>query len=130
MNADDLIVSDEALYNLQTAFADVDLRTRAPRGSGGLELLLLERQHVKIRMRREENHVRPHFHIEYKKESSASYSIEPFERLAGDLPLKYEERVRGWVLERQKDLLATWEALQRSDVRELVHAKRKGLTRR
>jgi len=76
-------------------------------------------------MRREQNHAKPHFHIEYKRESSASFSIDPFARLAGDLPMKYEDRVRDWIVQHQKDLLATWYALQKGDVCELVQAKEK-----
>jgi hypothetical protein len=123
MSSDPQIVSDSALSDLQDALAAVDLWSRKSAQSGRMQLVLLKRQHVKIRMRREQNHSLPHFHIEYKKESSASYPIEPFQRLAGDLSYEYEDRVSDWIVVNQKNLLATWEALQKGDVRELVQAK-------
>jgi hypothetical protein len=41
-------------------------------------------------MWQEQNHQRPHFHIEYKQEYSASYSVDTMERLAGEMPNRYE----------------------------------------
>lgn len=74
-------------------------------------------------MRREQNHPLPHFHIEYKQEYSASYSIDPYSRLCGELPRKYEAKVRSWILSHQQELLSTWERLQKDGPLELVQEK-------
>ena len=119
-------MSDEALAALQNSLATIDLSTERRPFSAGFELLLLKCDHVTIRMRPEKNHALPHFYVGYKQISSASYSIDPIARLAGDLPLKYERVVMDWIAEHQKDLLATWEALKSgADVRDLVQHKPK-----
>lgn len=116
-----LIVSQDALSRLQSALAEVDLLERKG-GENTFSLMLLKKDNVKIRMRRENNHAKPHFHIEYKNELEASYSIDPFARLAGQMPKKHENKVSDWILDNQKNLLATWEKLQTQDVTELIQA--------
>jgi len=72
-------------------------------------------------MRAERNHGRPHFHIEYKREYSASYAVDTLERLAGNMPRKYEKPVLQWASQRQQWLVDTWENLNAGeDVREMI----------
>ena len=86
----------------------------------------MEKQHVKVRMRPENNHALPHFHLEYKNQYSASYQISPFKQLAGQMPKKYEQKLSEWIINNQNNLLSTWDALKAGkDVRELVIEKRK-----
>ena len=61
------------LKGLQKRFAEVDLLHRAE-NSSGLEFLVLQLAETKVRIYKEQNHARPHFHIEYKKIYSASYT--------------------------------------------------------
>src|SRR5436309_586466 len=105
---------------LQTSLAWVDLFA-SPSRSDATKFLVLQKEHVKVRMRPETNHALPHFHIEYKKQYAASYQIDPLQRLAGDMPKQYEEKVWDWIVEHRTELLATWAALKDGkDVRELV----------
>ncbi|MFC2085779.1 DUF4160 domain-containing protein [Bacteroidota bacterium] len=84
-----------------------------------VKLLLDEIGHLKLRMRPERNHMLPHFHVEYKRQYTGSFSIDPLNLLKGDLPNKYEKQVLAWAKPRIKCLLATWSNLQAGmDVRE------------
>ena len=85
-------------------------------------LLKLEQLPVKVRMHAERNHQRPHFHIDFKGgEYSASYAVDNLERLAGNMPAKYEKPVMEWAAKHQRSLAATWTSLLAGqDVRELV----------
>lgn len=74
--------------------------------------MLLQHEHVKVVMRPDRNHSLPHFHLKFKKQYSASYQIDPFKRLAGDLPVRYEQRVTDWIAKHQNDLLTTWKAMK------------------
>lgn len=40
--------------------------------------------------------------------TAASYQIQPFRKLAGDMPKKYEKKVSDWIENNQANLLATW----------------------
>lgn len=51
-----------------------------------IKALLFKLNNITLRMRQEQNHARPHFHIEYKNQYSASYAIDTFEKLAGRSP--------------------------------------------
>jgi hypothetical protein len=62
-------------------------------------------------MRAENNHARPHFHIEYKKEYKASYVIDTLECLAGNMPKRYEKPILEWASTRREKLLEIWEGL-------------------
>ena len=85
---------------------------------------LFRLEHITVRMRKESNHSRPHFHIQYKNQYSASYAVDNLERLAGNIPSKYEKPVLKWATRYQKSLRVTWEKLQAGeDVRELISAE-------
>lgn len=74
--------------------------------------VLYRLQHTALKMRKESNHGRPHFHIEYKNEHSASYAIDTLEKLAGYVPPKYEMPLLKWATSHQASLLLTWNQLQ------------------
>ena len=70
-------------------------------------------QYKKIRVEirtREDNHQCAHFHIcLIGKNQSASYRIDNFEKLSGDIPLAVEKQILQWAY-LQKDLLkVAWE---------------------
>ena len=62
-------------------------------------------------MWQEQNHRRPHFHIKYKGEYSASYSVDTLERLAGEMPKRYEGPILEWASANREFLTANWEQL-------------------
>ncbi len=122
----ELRVTEADVEQLQHALALADLLSRPNRQDGVIELLLLQLNHTKVRMRPENNHQRPHFHIEYKQLYSASYAVDNFECLAGQMPRKYEDPILKWASERQDALRATWEKLVAGeDVRELIMVKQR-----
>ncbi len=67
---------------------------------------------VIVRMRSEHNHQRPHFHIEYKQQFNASYAIDTLEKLAGNMPDRYEKRVLEWAVDKKTALISIWNNLQ------------------
>ena len=62
-------------------------------------------------MYKESAHRRPHFHLEYKMEHEASYALDNFERLAGWMPLKYEETILPFARAHQGQLIERWHSL-------------------
>lgn len=105
-----------AVTELQRELAFVDLEDRE-----SLKALILQLGFTKVRMRPEHNHQRAHFHIEYKRQYSASYAVDTLDRLAGDMPKKYERPVLEWAAKYRGSLNATWERLNAGDdIRELV----------
>lgn len=103
------------LESLQGRLAEAD--RQRPSNSKTFELILFKRQHTLLRMRPETKHGRPHFHIEYKREFSASYAIDSLERLAGYMPPKYEEHILTWAATHIRELQATWHQLQKGGER-------------
>ncbi len=63
-------IDDGSVNELQQLLALVDLYTEG--SASEIKALLLRLGHTKVRMRPEHNHSRPHFHIEYKQQYSAS----------------------------------------------------------
>jgi hypothetical protein len=112
-------IGNGSVNELQQLLALADLYTEG--SASEIKALLLRLGHTKVRMRPEHNHSRPHFHIEYKQQYSASYAVDTLERMAGDMPKKYEAPVLEWARKYQQSLAATWERLNSGeDVRELV----------
>lgn len=112
-------IGSGSVHELQQLLALVDLYTEG--GPSNIKALLLRLRHTKVKMWPERNHSRPHFHIEYKQQYSASYAVDTLERMAGDMPKKYEAPVLEWAAKYQQSLAATWERLNAGeDVRELV----------
>ena len=114
MEADSLSAQD--LTGLQRALALADLAGDRPdtvtEGPGSLELLIARFNHVKVEMYREQGpHKRPHFHIEYKRQYRASYTIDTLERIVGYMPRQYERPVLEWAQSIQPRLANYWEHL-------------------
>jgi hypothetical protein len=77
---------EKELAKLQDAFAMVDLFVRRTRDTAEMEILVKKLQSIRIRMDGNQNHKRPHVHIDYgNKYHAASYAIDTGERLVGDL---------------------------------------------
>jgi hypothetical protein len=107
------------LAELQDLLAFVD-SIEANQGQA-VKATLYNRGPIKLRMRPETNHARPHFHIEYKQDYSASYAVDTLELLAGSMPQKYEKPMLTWAKENQVVLLETWNhMIAGGDFRELV----------
>ena len=100
------------LTDLQKALAITDL-SNAPAAAGDhlLKLLVMRTDHVELRMYKEVGHQRPHFHLEYKREYSASYALDTFEVLAGYMPARYERAILSMAKSKRNELIATWESL-------------------
>lgn len=112
-------ISQKDVDELQLELSLVDPQPNT--GSSFTKATLFRLEHTTVRMRQEGNHARPHFHIQYKNQYHASYAVDNFERLAGNVPEKYEKPILNWAARNQRSLLATWEKLQAGeDVRELV----------
>lgn len=108
-------VSQSDLAELQAALARADaIQQRSPESSSGgdMSLLLWRRSHIKLQMYSEiAGHNRPHFHIAYKRQYSASYAIDTLERLCGYVPRRYEELAIEWARPRQAALRDIWNSL-------------------
>lgn len=103
---------------LQLLLSTVEPR---PKSRSFTKAVLFRLRDTTLRMWKENNHQRPHFHIEYKKQYKASYAIDNFQRLAGDVPVKYEKPILEWAARNQKSLKLTWEKLRAGEnIRELV----------
>lgn len=111
-------IGQKCVAELQSQLAFVDLY--AETSAENIKALLYRRLHTKVRMRREQNHQRPHFHIEYKQQYSASYAVDTLELMAGDMPKQYEVPILEWAANHRKFLAAKWESLNAGeDVREI-----------
>jgi hypothetical protein len=112
-------ISQKDVDQLQLELSLVDPQRNE--SSSFQKAILFRLEHTTVRMRKEGNHSRPHFHIQYKNQYSASYAVDNFERLAGIIPSKYEKPILNWASRNQKSLRVTWDKLQAGeDVRELV----------
>jgi len=67
---------------------------------------------IVIRMNKEDGgrHHTPHIHASHD-EHEASYDIETCERLAGELTMDDEYRVKAWITLHRDDLRANWKLL-------------------
>jgi hypothetical protein len=102
------------LKSIQDKLADVDFEaTISAAAKAGIHpYIVYKRDQLKIRIYKEKNHQRPHFHIEYKKELKASYAISPVRRIAGKMPARYERPMLAWATSNQAILLSIWNGLQ------------------
>jgi hypothetical protein len=78
------------------------------------EPLLIHRTgHIKLFIYQEPTeHRRPHFHIAFKKEYNASYAIDDFSRIVGEMPKRYEAIMLSWAKKHQAMLQHRWEQIQ------------------
>lgn len=117
---------EQEAAELQRQLATIDLLSTPsrPSRSGWTEFLVLKRGNLKVKMYQEPGHGLPHIHVDYGKQNHvASYSIDPIERLAGNLDSKYERAVTEWIASRKSQLLDVWRAAQLGqEARELVVA--------
>jgi hypothetical protein len=97
----------EDIRDLQERLASAAWARRS-QSPGVLTFVVFRREHLKVVMRCESNHRRPHFHLEYKREHAASYALDTFELLAGDVPRWCEREVIPWARERKDRLMKTW----------------------
>jgi hypothetical protein len=117
---------EQEVAELQRQLATVDLFSAPsrPSRSGWMELLVLKLGDLKVKIYQETGHALPHVHVDYGKHNHvASYSIDPIERLAGNLDRKYERAVTEWIASRRPQLLDVWRAAQLGqEPRELIVA--------
>jgi hypothetical protein len=103
------------LDELQRLFAQTDLLTEPRRSSNSshMEILLVRRKNMRIKMYQEASHALPHIHIDYgNHHHTASYSIDSGLRIVGDLPAKYDGEVFSWLERNRSKLLEIWDSLQ------------------
>lgn len=101
---------------LQRMLAQTDLlfepRSRV-RNNDFLEILLIKRKCLKLKIYQEVGHAMPHLHIDYGKEHhTASYTIESGEKIEGNLPKRYDYDVNRWIIQHRERLLEVWASLQ------------------
>ncbi len=117
---------EQEVAELQRQLATVDLLLTPSRSgrAGWTELLLLKLGDLKVKMYQESGHALPHVHIDYGKHHHiASYSIDPTERLAGNLDRRYERTITEWIDARKTQLLDMWRAIQLGqDAKQLIVA--------
>jgi hypothetical protein len=56
-------------------------------------------------------HHRPHFHAAYQ-DATATFGLDPIERLGGSLPRTQQRLVEAWAEIHQAELLEDWQRLQ------------------
>lgn len=97
------------------------VETEDGNGDSFTKAVVFRLQDITVRMWKENNHQRPHFHIKYRNQYSASYAIDTLEQLAGEVPSKYEKTILEWAAQNQESLRLTWNKLQvGEDVRKLM----------
>lgn len=120
---------DSESRKLQDELALIDMLSRPSSGDRYTEFLVKKLQNMKIIMYQEKGHVMPHIHIDYgNRRHAASYSIQSFEILAGNLDRKYDSKVKTWVVENQSKLLSLWENTQSGLSVETIISELKGNT--
>src|SRR5688572_30924029 len=105
------LLNEDDIEQLQSKLAFAEIFSTSSDSDFIPGLTIARKEHTKVRIRPERNHPRAHFHIEYKREHSASYAIDNLERLAGYMPTKYERPILEWAAERRLSLQATWDEL-------------------
>lgn len=104
-------MSEKELKELQSDFAFIDMMSSS--GTGNISFLVMKMKNLKIKIYQEQTHPRPHIHIDYGNSNHvASYSIKEGERLAGNLPNKYDKKVKSWINTNEGDLIEIWGEIQ------------------
>ncbi len=112
-------INQRDIDELQLELSLVDRQTN--NGSSFQKATLFRLEYTTVKMRKENNHTRPHIHVQYKNQYNASYAVDNLEQLAGYIPTKYEKVILEWAARKQKSLQVTWDKLQAGDdVRDLV----------
>lgn len=103
----------EALATLQDDMATIDM-LRKIGGEDRIGLLLKELRLLRIRMDGNQNHERPHLHIDYhRRRHLASYAIDDGTLLAGDD--QYGRKIRPWIETNRELLIEAWRGLRSTD---------------
>lgn len=100
---------------MQRSLAQIDLLNEpsSSRSTGFSKFLVLKLQNLKIKMYQERSHSTPHVHVDYGSQNhAASYAISGGQRLAGNLPRRYDREIGSWLDEHCDALLALWSAAQ------------------
>lgn len=103
------------LEKLQNDLAQVDLLTTPSRSgqAASISFLLIKRGNLSFKMYQELGHSLPHIHIDYGYHKHvASYSIDPPNRLVGNLDGKYDRPVTEWISSHKDKLLEVWTLVQ------------------
>lgn len=120
---------DNEARKLQDELALIDMLSRPSSGGRYTEFLVKKLLNMKIKMYQEIGHAMPHVHIDYGNQiHSASYSIQPCERLAGNLNRKYDAKVKDWIKDNQSKLLDLWENTQSGQTVEAIISEIQGNT--
>jgi hypothetical protein len=106
----DIFATVASDFQQELAKVDFALRKSVPT-ENRMELMILRKECLELRMYKETAHQRPHFHIEYKNEYKASYALDNFERLAGDMPRRYEDAIMPIARHMQNQLNDRWQSL-------------------
>ncbi len=106
-------LTERNLERLQSSLALVDLLTeRKSQTSESLpiEFLMFRHGHIEVRIEAKEGkHRLPHFHIRFKSEYRASYSIDDCKHLKGEMPRRYQEPILEWARENRDRLKSAWD---------------------
>jgi hypothetical protein len=79
----------------------------------GVQLIKLDS--IKIKMYKENNHNKPHIHIDYKNNNHvASFELYSGDILSGNIDNKYSKIIKNWILENNESLVSIWNALKNS----------------
>jgi hypothetical protein len=106
------------LQSLQNALAHIDdaNKPKQARPSGVIDLSVLAKQKLKLKIYKEEKHHTPHVHVEYGSDThKASVAIDTGEIFAGTLDRKYAKAVKSWVIANKETLKNIWNALRNSE---------------
>lgn len=104
---------EEILRKLKSSLMVAELQ-----GKPQIRLFIFEKPDepvLKFHLYLEKNHTRPHFHIKWKKEFSASIAIDCVELLEGDMPRKYTKYALSWAAENRQYLLEQWGKVQKGE---------------
>lgn len=107
---------EEEFKNLQESFAIIDLMSKSSNGKGLLTEVLLKRN-LPIEYRMEpDSHKTPHLHISYGVyKHAASYSLNDGEPIVGEIPSKYDKKVKQWIMTNQDVLMEIWDELKKGN---------------
>jgi hypothetical protein len=78
-----------------------------------VEQVLVRGRRITLKMYQEPGHKLPHLHVDYGKDHhSASYQLDPPERLVGELDKVYDKAVKAWITQNRDALNRIWTELQ------------------
>ncbi|WP_447637088.1 DUF4160 domain-containing protein [Flavobacterium microcysteis] len=106
---------EEEFKNLQDSFANIDLMGKSSDNGLITELLLKRILPIEFRME-PDTHKTPHLHISYgKNKHTASYSLLNGEIIVGNIPSKYDKKIKIWIDKNKETLMKIWNELKRGN---------------